>query len=275
MSHLEEIHPNITNTKVFAQKQPRKRQRSDSFIYFWHYTLSPPNKILKSSIDDSFSWPKFRKAPTKILYSDDSLNSTIAKEPTRRLRSSRNKPEKEPIEKEPSRMSLRNRTVDRSSFFDQSSKSRSTTIKDKEKQSSIKPTSRNQAKKAPLEEDNQRQTRSKKKNNLKQPTPKAHVPLIRSKSRINTSRKKILNRSKSESDARKSSKHDKNVNPIICPKTTKKNTRKWFIFLFVTLHTKLSSHTSVFLTFSTNILQVYQMWPWCKLVPHGDHLFPL
>ena len=133
---------------------------------------------------------------------------------------------------------LQKNHVDRSSLFDQSSMSRSTTIKDKEKKSSIKHTSRNQAKKAPLEEDNQRQTRSKKKNNLKQPSPKEHVPRIRSKSRINTSRKKysdqlintsrkkFLNRSKSESDARNSSKHDKNVNPIICPKTTKKNTRK-------------------------------------------------
>ena len=186
---------------------------------------------MKISIDDSVSLPKFRKAPRKILYSDDSLNSTIATEPSRRLRSSRNKPEKEPIEKEPSRMSLRNRTVDKSSFLDQSSKSHNSKI-------TIKPTSQDQAKKSPLEEDTQRQTRSKKKNTQKQPSPKEHVPRIRSKSRINTSRKKysdqlintsrkkILNRSKSESDARKSSKHDNNVDPIICPKKTKKNTRK-------------------------------------------------
>ena len=88
---------------------------------------------MKSSLDDSVAWPKVRK-PAKIVYSDSSLNSTIQKEPTRTLRSSSRNTTNEPIEKEPSRMCLRNRTVDKSSFLEQSSKSQS----NKEKQSSKK-----------------------------------------------------------------------------------------------------------------------------------------
>ena len=63
---------------------------------------------------------------------------------------------------------------------------------------------------------------------MKQPTPKPHIPRVRSKSRINTSRKKTMNRSKSESDATKSFKCNKNEKPITCPNTTKKKTKKFF-----------------------------------------------
>ena len=94
---------------------------------------------MKSSLDDSVAWPKVRK-PAKIVYSDSSLYSTIQKEPTRTLRSSNRNTTNEPIEKEPSRMCLRNRTVDKSSFLEQSSKSQS----NKEKQSSKKQTSQYQ-----------------------------------------------------------------------------------------------------------------------------------
>lgn len=63
---------------------------------------------------------------------------------------------------------------------------------------------------------------------MKQPTPKPHIPRVRSKSRFNTSRKKNINRSKSESDATKSFKCNKNEKPITCPNTTKKKTKKFF-----------------------------------------------
>ena len=114
---------------------------------------------MKSSLDDSVAWPKVRK-PAKIVYSDSSLNSTIQKEPTRTLRSSSRNTTNEPIEKEPSRMCLRNRTVDKSSFLEQSSKSQSNKSNDKEKQSSKKPTSQYKAKQSSSKEENQRQTRS-------------------------------------------------------------------------------------------------------------------
>ena len=51
---------------------------------------------------------------------------------------------------------------------------------------------------------------------------KPHTPRVRSKSRINTNRKKPFNRSKSESDAITSSKSNK----IEKPKITKKKTKK-------------------------------------------------
>ena len=181
---------------------------------------------MKSSLDDSVAWPKVRK-PAKIVYSDSSLNSTIQKEPTRTLRSSSRNTTNEPIEKEPSRMCLRNRTVDKSSFLEQSSKSQSNKSNDKEKQSSKKPTSQYKAKQSSSKEENQRQTRSTtKKSNIKQAQPKPHTPRVRSKSRINTNRKKPFNRSKSESDAITSFKSNKIEKPITCPKITKKKTRK-------------------------------------------------
>ena len=65
----------------------------------------------------------------------------------RTLRSSRKNTSNEAIEKEPSRISLRNRTVDRSSFFNQSSKSTNPNIKDKDNQSLIKHNNQNKDKK--------------------------------------------------------------------------------------------------------------------------------
>ena len=101
---------------------------------------------MKNCLDESVTWPK-KKQPAKIVYSDDSHNSTIQTQPRRTLRSSRKNTSNEAIEKEPSRISLRNRTVDRSSFFNQSSKSTNPNIKDKDNQSLIKHNSQNKDKK--------------------------------------------------------------------------------------------------------------------------------
>ena len=167
------------------------------------------------------------RKPAKIRYSESSLNSTNQNETTRTLRSTSRNTTIEQIEKEPSRMTLRNRTLDNSSFLTQSSKHQSTKSNDKEKQSSKKQTSQYQSKQSSSKEENQRQTRSTtKKSNIKQAQPKPHTPIVRSKSRINTSRKKTFNRSKSESDANKSFKSNKIEKPITCPKITKKKTKK-------------------------------------------------
>ena len=183
-------------------------------------------KIRKSSLDDSVGLPKVRK-PAKIRYSESSLNSTNQNETTRTLRSTSRNTTIEQIEKEPSRMTLRNRTLDNSSVLTQSTKHQTTKSNAKEKQSSKKQTSQYQAKQSSSKEENQRQTRSTtKKSHLKQAQPKPHTPRVRSKSRINTNRKKPFNRSKSESDAITSFKSNKIEKPITCPKITKKKTRK-------------------------------------------------
>ena len=151
-------------------------------------------------------------------------------------------------------MTLRNRTLDNSSFLTQSSKHQSTKSNDKEKQSSKKQTSQYQAKQSSSKEENQRQTRSTtKKSHPKQAQPKPHTPRVRSKSRINTNRKKPFNRSKSESDAITSSKS----NTIEKPKITKKKTRKWIFYLLLTFHHIKSSHASISLTILANTLQLW------------------
>lgn len=130
------------------------------------------------------------------------------------------------MEKEPSRICLRNRTISRTSDLETTSNGQNPQCK--AKKTSVKTTTKNQDKPSSNKEDNNhRETRSSKKiKHLKQPTPKAHIPRIRSKSRINTSRKKIHNRSKSESDLSICFKSNKKEEQQIVQKKTKKKANK-------------------------------------------------
>ena len=72
-------------------------------------------------MNDSIAMPKQKRKP-KIFDSDTSHDSTIMKEPTRRiLRSSRNNTTEDSMEKEPSRICLRNRSVSRTSALETTS----------------------------------------------------------------------------------------------------------------------------------------------------------
>ena len=112
-------------------------------------------------MNDSIAMQK-KTRPPKFFDSDTSHDSTIMKEPTRRiLRSLRNNTTEDSMEKEPSRICLRNRTVSRTSGLETSSNNQNPQCK--AKISSVKTTTKNQDKPSSNKDNSQRETRSSTK----------------------------------------------------------------------------------------------------------------